>query len=176
MTLYFLFENTVYAQGILWEAARMQRMFNQIEKTSYDYYIVKDAWYYEYVRVLTPIGSGSGKRFRDDSYGTISINGAAIYRAIDETLPWGRKHNIKIFSPSSGFLALLKNILKFIVPDTPPFDDWIPDSLFDTKELDEYSNQPIEVRISCDCPPGCCKVCCSKFPGFCCVKYTANRG
>lgn len=92
-------------------------------------------------------------------------------RALEETVTTNT-HNIKIYSPTTGLLAQIKNIIDFILPETPPFDNWIPDWLFDKRELDEYSSQPIEVEVSCECHPDCCKICSSKFPYFCCVKYT----
>lgn len=148
-----------------------QSIFNQIEQTSYSYYLIPQAWRYEKHDDISFYGEGTGRYEVNDWWYDVYVDQAKIARAIREMLLAGNRNNIRIYKPSEGLLAIIKNALKFLVPDTPPFDQWIPDNLFDIKHIDEYSNEPIEIEISCECPPGCCKICSSKFPGFCCVKY-----
>ena len=82
---------------------------------------------------------------------------------------------IEIFKPPEGFLKVLSDILQFLAPDTPPFDQFIPPWLFSEKVLERGSISPISVRIECDCPPDCCQVGCQKFPYFCGVLYKGER-
>lgn len=148
-----------------------QSIFNQIEETSYSYYLIPQAWRYEVHNDILTYGEGTQSYRTNDWWYDVYVDQAKIAAAIREMRLAGNRNNIRIYKPSEGLLAIIKNALKFLVPDTPPFDQWIPDNLFDVKHIDEYSNEPIEIEISCECPPGCCKICSSKFPGFCCVKY-----
>lgn len=151
-----------------------QSIFNLIEETSYIYnFLYIDDFIDSYFKsILKPVGEGTGAGYEETGYHVIYYDEPSIRRILQESLPVGQMHRIKIYSPT--FFSELRRILQ-LVPDFPPFDQWIPDSLFDRKELEDKSNETIQVKISCECPPGCCKICSSKFPYFCCIKYTATK-
>lgn len=150
-------------------AGRVQLVFSQIEETSYIFSGIEDSSYQYYTEVIVPVGSGTAANYEDRGYWTATFDPEEIKRTLRRLMPVGAMHRIQIYSPT--VFSTLRRILQFVVPDFPPFDEWIPDTLFDKKELEESSNETIQVKISCECSPGCCKVCCSVFPYFCCVKY-----
>lgn len=70
--------------------------------------------------------------------------------------------------------TLQPNFIREYLEDrtTTPFNELIPDPLFERKLFEIKDEKPIDVEISCGgkCPPGYCEIATTAYPYFCCIK------
>lgn len=70
--------------------------------------------------------------------------------------------------------SLQPNFIREYLEDrtTAPFNELIPDPLFERKLFEIKDEKPIEVEVSCGgkCPPGYCEISTTAYPYFCCIK------